>query len=98
MLYNVREVVVRDTFGRNSSFWEPLGFDFHNSELLSSPVLLMPGISSQWKGKALLMEELFPKGLSQLILTATFLSSKSEARAGGLSLQSRGDSDIIVTS
>lgn len=66
--------------------------------IFSSPLLLMPSVSSQWKGKALQMEELFPKGLNELILTATFLSSKSEARAGGLSLQSRGDSDIIVTS
>lgn len=44
------------------------------------------------------MEELFPKRLNQLILIATLLSSKSEACAGALSLQSGGDSDIIVTS
>lgn len=58
----------------------------------------MPSVSSQWKGEALLMEELFPKRLNQLILIATSLSSKSEAGAGARSLQSRGDSDITVTS
>lgn len=56
----------------------------------------MPSVSSQWKGEALLMEELFPKRLNQLILIATSLSS--EVCAEARSLQSRGDSDITVTS
>lgn len=44
------EAAILDPFGRNSPFWKPLGFDLHFfafAFIISSPFLLMPGVSSQ---------------------------------------------------